>query len=189
MALMVLATTTSTTSWLSHSSSSSSSGSFSVCVQAQSLYDDPSSYFGGIDHDVYLQWVSETLQDDHQSSSMSSASSRYYSHSFFLSSAHDASRRVAVHYRVNSTEQILYLALAARAIGWFGFGLSENGGMLGADMMIYEAQHPTTLLDAHVLDDKYPLLDHCPSHWTFSIIVTNRCHQRWISIDSSCACL
>jgi hypothetical protein len=127
-------------------------------AHAQALFDTPSLYFGGINNDVYVNWVNTELIDVRNNQPI-------YPHSFFLNSVADESVGVAVHYRVNATEQRLYLALAAQATGWFGFGLSENGGMVGSDVLIYEAQNPDILLDAHILDERYPVIDDCPSNW------------------------
>jgi DOMON domain len=70
---------------------------------------------------------------------------------------------VAVHYRLDVDENMLHLALAARASGWFAFGLSENGDMSGSDMLIYEAGNPDEVMDAYVLNNRQPILDDCAS--------------------------
>jgi DOMON domain len=114
---------------------------------------DPESYFGGANHEAYIDWVSNDLGASN------------YPHSFFLSSDSDDSLGVAVHYRLEAEENMLHLALAARASGWFGFGLSENGGMSGSDMLIYESGNPDEVLDAYVLDNRVPILDDCESNW------------------------
>jgi DOMON domain len=57
----------------------------------------------------------------------------------------------------------LELAVAVRATGWLGFGISENGGMLGSDMIIFETLDPTVIKDAHVKDYCYPETDACQS--------------------------
>jgi len=59
-------------------------------------------------------------------------------------------------------EDSIHLVVIARAQGWLGVGFSENGGMLGADMMIYEQGN---VLDMYVTDDFVPQLDDCQS-WT-----------------------
>jgi hypothetical protein len=38
--------------------------------------------------------------------------------------------------------------VAVQATGWVGFGLSEAGGMLGSDMVIWDSQDPR-LLEMH----------------------------------------
>jgi DOMON domain len=114
---------------------------------------DPKTYFGGENNDSYLNWVTNELD------------ASLYPHSFFLKSDSDESLGVAVHYRVDADDNMLHLALAARASGWFGFGLSENGGMSGSDMLIYEAGNPDQVMDAYVLDNRQPILDDCASNW------------------------
>jgi DOMON domain len=116
----------------------------------------PPHYFGGEDNSPYIDWVANDL--------MVGNSSRY-PHSFFLSSGSDESLGVAVHYHLDVESKFLHLALAARAEGWFSFGHSENGGMLGSDILIYEAKNPDKVLDAYILDSRQPILDDCPSHW------------------------
>lgn len=61
----------------------------------------------------------------------------------------------------NIDDSRINLAIAVRASGWVGFGLAEAGGMLGADMVLYEAS-TSGLTDAHVLEDRVmPLTDDC----------------------------
>lgn len=59
----------------------------------------------------------------------------------------------------------LYLAVAAPAKGFVGFGLSQVGGMLGSDIVYWEAADPDKLTDAHVLENFYPIPDDCQD-WT-----------------------
>jgi len=64
---------------------------------------------------------------------------------------------------------ILCLSSAATADyfgGWLGFGLSENGGMTGADMFIFEAKLPHVVVDAFVTDIRQPQIDDCQD-WEF----------------------
>jgi DOMON domain len=114
---------------------------------------DPKSYFGGANHDAYTNWVDQDLNVSQ------------YPHSVFLGSDSDESLGVAVHYRLDSDENMIHLALAARASGWFGFGLSENGGMSGSDIFIFEAKNPDKVMDAYILDNRQPIPDDCASNW------------------------
>jgi hypothetical protein len=77
------------------------------------LSEDAATYFGGIDNDSYLQWLSQ-----HQDSNYSSA---YFS----TVSTDDQTQGAAVHWKVDVENEVLYLAVAARATGWLGFGLAE----------------------------------------------------------------
>jgi hypothetical protein len=43
---------------------------------------------------------------------------------------------------------------------------SENGGMTGSDMMIFEAANPDTVWDAHVTSERQPVKDDCQD-WTY----------------------
>jgi hypothetical protein len=69
----------------------------------------------------------------------------------------------AVHWKVD--EEYLHLAVAVRATGWLGFGIGEAGGMLGADMALFEASKPDVIIDAYTTDQLVPLTDDCPSNW------------------------
>lgn len=114
---------------------------------------DPSTFFGGDAADIqdYLDWVATVDYKD----------------TYFLpSSSGDAADGAAVHWSINEEQGIVELAVAVRATGWLGFGLSENGGMTGSDMLIFEAADPDTVKDAYVKEERYPLFDDCQS-WDF----------------------
>jgi hypothetical protein len=68
----------------------------------------------------------------------------------------------ALHW--NITNDSIYLAVAARATGWVGFGIAESGGMKGADPVIFMAAGKS-LFDSHILEERFPLPDGCQS-WT-----------------------
>jgi hypothetical protein len=77
------------------------------------LSGDASTFFGGIDNDSYLEWLSR-----HQDSNYSSA--------YFTSASNDdQTQGAAVHWKVDAENEVVYLAVAARATGWLGFGLAE----------------------------------------------------------------
>jgi len=73
----------------------------------------------------------------------------------------------AIHWKVGEEqgEGYIYLAVAVRASGWLGFGIAEAGGMLGADMALFEAAKPDEIVDAHTGNVRFPQLDDCPSDW------------------------
>jgi DOMON domain len=116
------------------------------------MYNDPYMYFGGQNNQQYLEWV-QTLN--------SSEAGAGYPSSVYMFSTADPSFGVAVHYRIDEGARRIHLGLATRAIGWFGFGFAETGGMQGADMLIYESARPDDVLDAHVLTQRIPVLDEC----------------------------
>jgi hypothetical protein len=61
----------------------------------------------------------------------------------------------------------LYLAVAAAASGWVGFGISDAGAMPGADIIVYESA--TNLLqDYFATAFVRPTLDACASDWTMT---------------------
>lgn len=123
----------------------------------------PTDYFGGSDHEPYLTWYNEN--------------GTRYTGCLFLEAVSDTEggavegvtnrNGVAVHWRVDETQELLYLSFAARAQdGWIGFGMAEAGGMSGADLVIYETSKPDTLTDAYVLRTPQPLIDDCQD-WQF----------------------
>jgi hypothetical protein len=99
-------------------------------------------YFGGSDNDVYLDWADGI--------------SRYTS-SVFLPSNADPNLGAAVHWSIAGDS--IFLAVAARATGWLGFGLSENGGMKGADVILFTAKNPDELVDSYILEERSPITD------------------------------
>ena len=73
---------------------------------------------------------------------------------------------------------------------WLAFGISPQGGMIGADFMIYlPRRHHTQqqqrheqplLLDAHGMQYSFPIVDSCGQDWTLlnsSIIKNEECNQ------------
>lgn len=88
---------------------------------------DYTEYFGGEDNEAYLAWVSNTLSDG-----------EYEAAAYLPSPAVDSSLEgVAVHWSIDRDNGNLELALAARASGWVGFGMSDNGGMRGSDVSLF----------------------------------------------------
>ena len=107
--------------------------------------------FGGVNNAPYLNWVNDKGSAYNVSACSNATSS-------------DTTQGVAIHWRVDSEN--IYLAVAARAEGWAGFGLAEAGGMRGADMVIFESANPGQVRDAHVLDERIPIDDTCQD-WVF----------------------
>ena len=120
-----------------------------TATNAVQLSNDPSSYFGGTDHQVYLNWVDSIASD--------------YEASVYLPSI-DPTQGAAIHWRIVDDEW-LHIAVAARCTGWIGFGLSEAGGMLGSDMALFEASRSTEITDAHVVESYRPQPDDCQQDW------------------------
>jgi hypothetical protein len=129
-------------------------------VRAQQLSNDPDSYFGGSDHGEYLSWITDNQID------------AMYNASAFLPSAVDPGQGAAIHWAVKGDE--LHLAIAARASGWLAFGISQAGGMLGADVAYFETAAPDVLTDAHVIEVRNPMPDDCSQDWTLVAADVNR---------------
>ena len=90
---------------------------------------DATTYFSGLANDEkeeYTKWV-----DAHSS---------YYPRHTFMPSAGDPSDGAAFFWNIN--DDAVNFALAVRAEGWVGFGLSEAGGMIGSDMALITVAEP-----------------------------------------------
>ena len=107
--------------------------------------------FGGVDNEPYLNWLNEK-------------GSAYNISACYNATSSDTTQGVAIHWTIDADN--LYLAVAARAEGWVGFGLAEAGGMRGADLVIFESANPGQVRDAHVLDARVPIDDTCQD-WVF----------------------
>ena len=127
---------------------------FSSTAAAQS-FDLPELAFGGAvaNSTPYLDWVADYGAE--------------YPRSLFLPSAADPTEGLAMHWRIDNETQRLHIAVAAAAQGWVGLGLAENGGMRGADIVLFEASNPEEVTDAYVLQERLPLVDDCQD-WTLT---------------------
>ena len=125
----------------------------------------PSSYFGGSDNDPYVTWFQNRGSN--------------LDHSIFMPSAADPDHGTALHWTVNTTH--IHIGFAARALGWMGFGLSENGGMRGSDMLLFRADQPNNVTDGYVLDQLFPLEDNCQS-WD---LIYSQTHDGFLVIETT----
>jgi hypothetical protein len=110
-------------------------------------------HFDGTDHEAYLNWYEEFA-----------VASKYPNQAYLQGS--DPTKPedgAAIHWKVDN--DYVYLAVAARATGWIGFGISEAGGMTGTDMVFFTAARPDELVDAYTDDERYPKTDDCASDW------------------------
>lgn len=69
----------------------------------------------------------------------------------------------AVHWKVDNSH--VYVAVAVRATGWLSFGIAEAGGMIGADMLLFESSKPDQIVDAYTTDVRFPQPDECAPDW------------------------
>lgn len=76
---------------------------------AQSL--DAATFFNGEENEAYLQWLGNVDT---------------YDRSVFLPSPAGNSTGSALHWKIQGDE--IFLAMAAKATGWVGFGIAEAGG-------------------------------------------------------------
>lgn len=113
---------------------------------------DTSAYFGGSDTEDYVSFADNLSSDKYPASQ-------------FFPSLSDATLGAALHWGIDQEAGTIHVALAVRATGWVGFGISENGGMMGSDVVLYETSNPDELKDAHILDSRNPQEDECQD-WT-----------------------
>ena len=73
-----------------------------------------------------------------------------------MSSSKDDDDGAAIFWNVNNDDDndMIHFAIAVRAEGWVGFGISEAGGMIGSDLALYTASKPLELVDAYVVEDR-----------------------------------
>ena len=82
-------------------------------VSAQQLTNDPLSYFGAVNNGAYLDWLKANQIESR------------YNNSVYMPSI-DSGMGAAVHW--SADDEYIHVAVAARASGWLGFGLSDAGG-------------------------------------------------------------
>lgn len=104
---------------------------------------------------LQLLWVSHAQEED-------TLDAFNYTHHATL---HDG--KVSLHWQIVDDEEIHLAVLLAEQpeAGWISFGLSDAGGMKGADMVVWEAANPGVLKDYYSLDYGPPVEDTCESDW------------------------
>jgi hypothetical protein len=101
----------------------------------------------------------------------------YARHSFLASTA-DPDLGAAVFWNIDGDE--IDFAVAVRAEGWLSFGISEAGGMLGADVVRFETLNPSQLIDSYILEDRAtPLTDDCQD-WN---LISTTINNGWIILE------
>jgi len=114
-------------------------------TSGQVLAVDPVTFFGGVDNADYVAWVNEVNYESFE----------------FIPAEFNKDLGVAVHWNISSDKEYLELGVAVKASGWFGFGISESGGMRGSDVLIFEARNPQVIKDMHIGDVRIPQEDEC----------------------------
>jgi Copper type II ascorbate-dependent monooxygenase, C-terminal domain/DOMON domain/Copper type II ascorbate-dependent monooxygenase, N-terminal domain len=130
-----------------------------IQISRQFVGDTPAAcaHFEGIDASPYVRWFNDLQLDTN------------YPGMVYLQGSDPARPEdgAAIHWKIGEEdgEGYIYFAVAARATGWLGFGIAEAGGMLGADMALFEAAKPDEIVDAFTDDTRFPQTDDCPSDW------------------------
>jgi len=74
-----------------------------------------------------------------------------FTNNLFIPTVSDPCNGLAFHWKIDIDTSKIHVAVAVEAEGWVGIGLSESGGMKGADIVYYEVS-TDELVDAHVPD-------------------------------------
>jgi len=113
-----------------------------AATNSSSAGNDPHNYFGGLDHEDYLDW----------------AGSVDYAANAFLANPDDSSQGIAIHWSISDDEEYVDLGLAVRATGWLGFGLSDNG--VSNSPALIRRQLSSTIFPASLLTPNSRLIFH-----------------------------
>jgi hypothetical protein len=140
---------------------------------------DASAYFSGLTTDeksAYLDWVNAN-------------SSSYARHAFLLSDQDDDDGEddgAAIFWNVDKDDDTIRLAIAVRASGWVGLGISEAGGMIGSDVALFAASDPSVVVDAHVVDSlSMPMTDGCQNWKLESSTLATMGGNGWMIVEVS----
>lgn len=143
-------------------------------TQAVSASTNASEYFTSLTSDekvVFTDWLS--------------TNGTIYPRHAFMPSAAGTDNGAAVFWDIDC--ESIHVAIAVQGmddpngVGWVGFGLSEAGGMIGADMALFESS-TLQLTDAHVVEERsFPIVDDCQDWLLNDAIDAND----WIIVEFS----
>mmetsp|Transcript_5138 Transcript_5138/g.7439 ORF Transcript_5138/g.7439 Transcript_5138/m.7439 type:complete len:645 (+) Transcript_5138:49-1983(+) len=120
--------------------------------------------FGDAEKEPYNSWLDINF-------------STYERHTFLTSNA-GPGEGAAVFWVVDGDH--IQFAVAVKASGWLGFGISEAGGMLGADVVTFRTSSPSELVDSYILEARAaPLPDDC-NNW---ILLSSQLDDGWIILE------
>ena len=120
----------------------------------------------------------ETDQQDNKAPYLNWLEQNSYAQHVFLPSA-DATSGAAVFWNIVEEEDSIEVAVAVQAEGWIGFGISEAGGMLGADVALFRTAAPKEVKDSFIVEQRYPQTDVC-QNWNLTNAVIQ---QGWIIVE------
>lgn len=152
-------------------------------ARGETVSSSSSSYFdaqlgeGLLSQQPYQDWLNER-------------GSTYYDQSLFVPTSADPNQGVAFFWtieevkneddddndddrRFDPLQSKIRLAVAAVAKGWLGFGISEAGGMKGADVVLFRTNDPNKIVDSYILDGREIFTDDCPNWKLVNSIVEN----------------
>jgi hypothetical protein len=91
---------------------------------------DPTAYFPGLSADEKLQYADWLV---------ARGSSSYNRSAYMPRDDDDVDGGAAVFWNVDVDAGRIEFAVAVRAAGWVGLGISEAGGMIGSDVVLFAA--------------------------------------------------
>jgi hypothetical protein len=95
-----------------------------------------------------------------------------------LPSSGDPGDGAAIFWKIEGED--IQFAVAVKASGWISFGISEAGGMLGADVVSFTTSNPSELVDSYILESRAdPLPDDC-NNWT---LISSATESGWIILE------
>ena len=132
---------------------------------------DATDYFSSLATDKkleYTKWIN--------------ASSSAYPRYAYMPQEDNKDDGAAIFWNVNG--DMINIAIAVRAEGWVGLGISEAGGMIGSDLALFQASDPSTIVDTHIVGDRsMPETDDCQD-WKLEA-VTSKGEDGWMIVEMS----
>lgn len=134
---------------------------------------DPIKYFDAASFSAegYVSWLaSSTATPGH--------------HAFLPTGGNEDHDGAAIFWSIDQDEQLIKFTIAVHAIGWVGLGLSQAGGMIGSDIVLFQSSNPNEVVDTHVVEEyAMPLVDDCPDWNLINSTITD--DGEWMIVEVS----
>jgi hypothetical protein len=139
------------------------------------------------DRSIYIQWLQDNTYTKHTFLPMVTQPENGAAVFWKLYSVDGPSSNAVVSRNDNDNNNHtaythIQVAVAVRATGWVGFGISEAGGMLGSDIALFQTANPSTIRDSYVVEAfDVPKEDGC-QHWT---LIESTMDSGWLIVEMS----
>eukprot|EP00579_Thalassiosira_antarctica_P022723 CAMPEP_0201989938 /NCGR_PEP_ID=MMETSP0904-20121228/93111_1 /ASSEMBLY_ACC=CAM_ASM_000553 /TAXON_ID=420261 /ORGANISM="Thalassiosira antarctica, Strain CCMP982" /LENGTH=880 /DNA_ID=CAMNT_0048544185 /DNA_START=21 /DNA_END=2663 /DNA_ORIENTATION=- len=136
---------------------------------------DPINYFDATsltsdEKEGYVSWLAS-----------SSSSADYPMHAFLPTA--NAEDGAAIFWSLHPEEKLVKFAIAVRATGWAGLGISQAGGMIGSDIVLFQSSNPDEVVDSYVVEEyDVPWVDDCPD---WNLINATMTDDGWMIVEVS----